>query len=129
VDRGAIRRGLALGIAVLTTSGLLGLAAPAEAHAAAKPCAGRKVRTLTFSTGIVRVYKQDREICAVTIAKNPGPVRTMKVSVQVRGHRPVAFTDRRVRRISTPLVYMGHRSVRVKGAVGGGSVSTGWVRY
>ncbi|WP_155054829.1 hypothetical protein [Streptomyces blattellae] len=129
MDSGAIRRGLALGVAVLTTSGLLALTAPAEAHAAAKPCAGRKVRTLTFSTGMVRVYKQGREVCAVTLAKNPGPARTMSVSVQVRGHRPVAYKDKRVRRISTPLVYMGHRSVRVKGAVGRGSVSSGWIRY
>ncbi|MEV6172674.1 hypothetical protein AB0L99_31230 [Streptomyces sp. NPDC051954] len=128
MDSGAIRRGLALGMAVLTASGLLALAVPAEAHAAA-PCAGRKVRTLPFSTGAVHVYKNGRRICAVTLARNPGPKRTMSVSVQVRGHRPLAYKDKRTHRISTPLVYMGHRSVRVKGAVGGGSVSTGWILY
>ncbi|MGP4087895.1 hypothetical protein [Streptomyces sp. KR55] len=130
MDKGAtgIRRGLALGMAVLTASGLLALAAPAEAQAAAS-CAGRKVRTLPFSTGAVHVYKQGRYVCAVTRAKNPGRERTMSVSVQVRGHQPVARKGKRTHRIGTPLVYMGQRSVRVKGSVSGGSVSSGWILF
>ncbi|MBZ9639661.1 MULTISPECIES: hypothetical protein [unclassified Streptomyces] len=128
MDKGAtgIRRGLALGMAVLTASGLLALAAPAEAQAAAS-CTGRKVRTLPFSTGTVHVYKQGRYVCAVTLAKNPGRERTMSVSVQARGHRPVVRKDKRTRRISTPLVYVGNRCVWVKGSVSGGSVSSGWI--
>jgi hypothetical protein len=40
-------------MAVLTGAGLLALAAPADAAAAVSNCAGRKVRTLPFSTGAV----------------------------------------------------------------------------
>ncbi|AWW39468.1 MULTISPECIES: hypothetical protein [Streptomyces] len=128
MDRGAkgIRRRLALGMALLTASGLFALAAPADAHAAAG-CSGRKVRTLPFSTGTLHVYRQGRYVCAVTLAENPGRERTMSASVQARGHRPVARKGKRTHRIGTPLVYAGHRCVRVAGEVGGGSTSSGWI--
>jgi hypothetical protein len=59
VDSGAIRRRLALGLAVLTASGLLAVAAPGEAQAAASAyCPGRKVRALSFSTATMLVYKR-----------------------------------------------------------------------
>ena len=63
---GAIRRRLALGLAVLTASGLLAVAAPGDAQAASALCPGRKVRTLPFSTGTVLVYKRGGYVCAVT---------------------------------------------------------------
>ncbi|WP_171113939.1 MULTISPECIES: hypothetical protein [Streptomyces] len=127
MDTGAIRRRMALGVAVLTASGLLALAAPADAHAAASNCAGRKVRTLSFATGVVQVYKRGGYVCAVTLAKNPGPKRSMSVSVQARGSRPVVDKGRYGYRAGPVTVHAGQRCVWVKGSVGRRSVSSGWI--
>ncbi|MEU7468388.1 hypothetical protein AB0A94_07495 [Streptomyces sp. NPDC044984] len=123
---GAIRRRLAPVLAVLTVSGLLVVAAPADAHAAAY-CAGRKVRTLPFSTGSVAVYKRGGYVCAVTLAKNPGTRRKMSVSVRARGGRPVVDEGRFKHHAGPVTVHAGRRCVWVKGRVGGGSVSSGWI--
>ncbi|MGY1582925.1 hypothetical protein [Streptomyces sp. MN13] len=127
MDSGAIRRRLALGLSVLTVSGLFALAAPADAHAAAGPCPGRKVRTLPFPTGSVHVYKSGGYVCAATYAKNPGPRRTMSVSVQRRGHNPVPYTGKHRKHTPGVTVYAGQRCVRVEGSVGRGSVSSDWI--
>ncbi|MFE9773044.1 hypothetical protein ACFYOV_15440 [Streptomyces sp. NPDC005931] len=123
---GAIRRRFALGLAVLTASGLLAVAAPTDAHAASH-CAGRKVRTLPFSTGAVEVYKRGGYVCAVTLAKKPGPVRKMMVSVRARGGRPVADEGRYRHHAGPVTVHAGRRCVWVKGRVGGGSINSGWI--
>jgi hypothetical protein len=127
VNGRAIRRRAALGTALLTASGLLALAAPAEAHAAPSTCAGRKVRTLPFSTGSVQVYKSGGYVCALTLAKNPGPRRTMSVSVQARGSRPVVDKGEYRRHAGPVTVHAGQRCVWVKGSVSSGSVSSGWI--
>ncbi|MFI9339887.1 hypothetical protein ACIG0D_01220 [Streptomyces sp. NPDC052773] len=127
MDSGAIRRRMALALSVLTAAGLFALAAPAEAHAASAPCPGRKVRTLPFSTGSVHVYKSGGYVCSVTFAKNPGPRRSMSVSVQARGHRPVVRKGKYRKRTPAVTVYAGQRCVWVKGSVGRGSVSSGWI--
>ncbi len=124
---GALRRRLAVGMALLTASGLLALAAPGEAGAASSRCEGRKVRTLTFTTGYVNVYKHNGTICAMTFQKNPGRDRRMTVSVQARGLVPVPAAGVRPRSIGPVQTHAGHRCVRVKGSVGAGSVSTGWI--
>ncbi|MFI8187362.1 hypothetical protein ACIF8T_00865 [Streptomyces sp. NPDC085946] len=126
MDSGAIRRRLVVGTAVLTASGLLALAAPGEARAAAH-CAGRKVRTLPFSTGSVVVYKRNGYVCAVTLPGNPGTERTMSVSVRARGGRPVVDEGRYRYRAGPVTVHAGQRCVWVKGRVGRGSVSSGWI--
>ena len=126
MDMGALRRRVALGMAVLTTSGLLALAVPGTAQAAAV-CPGREVRTLPFSTGTVHVFRRGEYVCAYTAPRIPGAKRTMSVSVQARGNRPVVDKGRYVRRAGPVTVHAGHRCVRVKGAVGGGSVSSGWI--
>ncbi|MFD7434273.1 hypothetical protein [Streptomyces sp. NPDC059861] len=118
---------MALGVALLTASGLLALAAPADARAAASTCAGRKVRTLPFATGAVHVYKRGGYVCAVTLPKDPGPKRSMSVSVQARGNRPVVDEGRYAHRAGPVTVHAGQRCVWVKGAVGRGSVSSGWI--
>ncbi|MEU2423189.1 hypothetical protein ABZ619_19570 [Streptomyces sp. NPDC007851] len=128
MDSGATRRRLAFGAAVLAASGVFALAAPAQARAVtAENCAGREVRTLPFTTGTVHVYRQGGYVCAVTLAKDPGVKRTMSVSVQARGNRPVVDKGRYTRRAGPVTVHAGHRCVWVRGAVAGGSVSSGWI--
>ncbi|MFF0202298.1 hypothetical protein [Streptomyces sp. NPDC005017] len=128
MDTSAIRRRFAVGMAVLTASGLLALGAPGAAQAAsAENCPGRKVRTLSFSTGAVHVYKSGGLVCAVTRAKRPGPQRWMTVSVQARGLRAARLGDLRSRSIGPVDTYAGHRCVRVRGSRGGASVSSGWI--
>ncbi|MET9889474.1 hypothetical protein OG788_18095 [Streptomyces sp. NBC_00647] len=127
MDSGAIRRRLALGVAVLTASGLLALASPGSAQAAASSCSGRKVRTLPFTTGSVHVYKRGGYVCAVTFPKAHGSRKRMSVSVQARGGRPVIDSGHFAHHAGPVTVYAGHRCVRIKGSVGSGSMSSGWI--
>ncbi|CAL9314500.1 MULTISPECIES: hypothetical protein [Streptomyces] len=128
MDSGAIRRRLALGLAVLTASGLLAVAAPGEAQAAASAyCPGRKVRTLPFSTGTVLVYKRGGYVCAVTLTKKPGVRRTMSVSVQARGNLPVVDQGTYAYHAGPVTVHAGRRCVWLKGKVGRGKYSSGWI--
>ncbi|MCD7445254.1 hypothetical protein K4B79_44630 [Streptomyces lincolnensis] len=134
MNRGAIRRRLALGLALLTTSATLTLAVPGNAHAAAPEavgtaCSGRKIKTLPFSTGSVRVYKRGGTFCVITLPKNPGPRQYMMVSVQARGFHPSKDEGMYTRFAGPRGTHAGQRKVRVKGAVGAGSVDTGWVRF
>ncbi|MFF5141867.1 hypothetical protein ACFY6U_19410 [Streptomyces sp. NPDC013157] len=128
MDSGAIRRRLALGVAVLAASGALALVAPADAQAVtAADCAGREVRTLSFATGTVHVYRQGGYVCAITLPKDSGGRRTMSVSVQARGNRPVVDKGRYTHRAGPVTVHAGHRCVWVRGSVGRSSVSSGWI--
>jgi hypothetical protein len=127
VNRGAIRRRLALGLAVLTASGALGLATPASAHAAPDSCAGRKVKTLTFSTGSVQIHKRRGTVCVITLPKKSGKRQYMMVSVQARGFHPNKDEGLYSRFAGPRETHAGRRCVKVKGAVGGGSVGTGWI--
>ncbi|WP_037853346.1 hypothetical protein [Streptomyces sp. NRRL S-340] len=129
MDRAALRRRLALGLAVLTGSGLLSLAVPGAAQAASAPssCRGREVRTLSFATGSVHVYKRDGYVCAVTVADRPGRAQTMSVTVQARGNRPVTDKGRYSYRAGPVTVHAGHRCVRVGGSVGSRSAGSGWI--
>ncbi|MEU6144293.1 hypothetical protein ABZ848_28580 [Streptomyces sp. NPDC047081] len=128
MDSVAIRRRIALGMAVLTTSGLLALAAPGSAQAADSYCPGRKVKDLPFSTGNVEVYKANGYVCAVTFPKHSSSTkRSMSVSVQARGNRPVVDKGRYSHHAGPITVHAGHRCVRIKGSVGSGKVSSGWI--
>ncbi|MFF3405892.1 hypothetical protein ACFYW8_06690 [Streptomyces sp. NPDC002742] len=127
MDSGAIRRRLALGLAVLTASGLLALMSSGSAQAAPSSCSGRKVRTLPFTTGSVQVYRRGGYVCAVTFPDARGSRRRMTVSVQARGGRPVMNSGRFEHHAGPVTLYAGHRCVRIKGSVGSGSVSSGWI--
>lgn len=127
MDRGAIRRRLAVGLALLTASGLLAVAVPTEAQAAASRCEGRKVRTYPFATGTLYVYKRGGHICAITVPKDPGRRQKMMVSVQAYRARAVVDEGQYSRRAGPVTVHAGHRCVWVKGKVGRGSVSKGWI--
>jgi hypothetical protein len=129
VESGGIRRRLALGAAVLAAAGMLGLVTSGTAEAGtARGCAGREVRTLPFSTGVTHVYKRDGYVCALTVARHPGPTQTMSVSVQARGSRPVVDKGSYRHHAGPVTVHAGHRCVWIKGSVGSnGSVSSGWI--
>ncbi|MBX7546690.1 hypothetical protein [Streptomyces sp. NPDC004232] len=128
MDMGAIRRRLALGAAVLVGSGTLALLASGVAEAApADTCAGREVRTLSFSTGVTHIYKRDGYVCAMTVARRAGAVQTMSVSVQARGNRPVIDRGGYRYEAGPVTVHAGHRCVWIKGSVGPGSVDSGWI--
>ncbi|MFE2507737.1 hypothetical protein ACFXC9_04565 [Streptomyces naganishii] len=127
MDSGAIRRRAGLGLAVLTGSGLLALAVPGTAQAADSTCSGREVKSLPFTTGTVHVYKRDGYVCALTTPDQPGRKQFMSVTVQARGNRPVTDKGRFTYHAGPVTVHAGHRCVRVSGAVGPGSVSSGWI--
>jgi hypothetical protein len=117
-------------MAVLTTSGLLAVATPTDAQATAAPCAGRKVKTLTFATGSVQIYKRRGYVCAVTLPKKPGTKWHMRVSVKVWAFRPVVDQGRYAYRAGPVTVHAGKRSVWVEGAVGRASVDSGrWIGF
>ncbi|MEU0032619.1 MULTISPECIES: hypothetical protein [unclassified Streptomyces] len=127
MDSGAIRRRVALGLAVLTASGLLALVCPGSAQAASY-CSGRKVRTVPFATGSVQLYRNGGYVCAVTVPKKQqAQKRPMSVSVQARGNRPVVDAGRFAHHAGPVTVHAGHRCVRIRGSVGSGSVSSGWI--
>ncbi|TWV42697.1 hypothetical protein FRZ03_19280 [Streptomyces misionensis] len=127
MDSGAIRRRLSLGAALLAASGLLAFAASGTAQAAPGSCAGHEVRSVPFGSGVTRVYKRGDYICAVTVARRPGTVRTMSVSVQARGSRPATDSGRYSRHAGPVTVHAGHRCVWIRGSIGAESVSTGWI--
>ncbi|PWI18250.1 hypothetical protein DI272_31990 [Streptomyces sp. Act143] len=134
MDRGtgAIRRWAAVALAALTASGLLAIAVPGQAQAApADSCAGRKIRTFTFSTGSVRLYKDGGWLCAMTFPRSSGGgKRTMMVSLQARGFDAVVDKGKYSHHAGPVRTYAGVRKVWIKGQVGRGSYeSTGWKRY
>ncbi len=122
---GAVRRRVALGLAVLTAAGLLTVAGSGSAESAS--CTGRKVRTLSFSTGSVHVYKRGRWVCAVTVAKSQDTYQWMSVSVQARGNRPVIRRELAKDRVESDIVHAGRRCVWVESTVGESGVSKGWI--
>ncbi|MFI2640263.1 hypothetical protein [Streptomyces sp. NPDC018610] len=127
MNGGAIRRRLGLGVAVLTGAGMMALALPGTAQAAASTCAGREVKTMRFATGTVHVYRSDGYVCALTLPRRAGLKQTMSVTVQARGNRPVTDKGRFSYRAGPVTVHAGHRCVRVGGTVGAGSVHSGWI--
>ncbi|MGW3120198.1 hypothetical protein ACWDBW_24150 [Streptomyces sp. NPDC001107] len=131
MDSGAIRRRFGALLAVLAASGLLALAAPGEAQAAdSSSCAGRKIRTFTFSTGSVKLYRSGNYLCAITVPKSAGGKRPMMVSLQARGFEPVVDKGMFTRHAGPVRSYVGHRKVWIRGSVGRGSYdSGGWQRY
>ncbi|MFJ9536336.1 hypothetical protein ACIRPX_03610 [Streptomyces sp. NPDC101225] len=117
-------------LSVLAASVLLAVLGPAAEAQAASSCAGRNVRTFTFSTGSVKVYKAGNYLCALTVPRKRGGRRPMMISLQVRGFEPVVDKGRFARHAGPVRAYVGHRTVRIKGSVGRGSYdSHGWRRF
>lgn len=127
--RGRTRTSL-LGTLVLSGALLFALGGPGTAQAAvnAGPCQGHKIKTFTFSTGRVTVFKGSGFLCALTYAEKPGKARKMSVTLQARGHR--AVTNSGVfKKYAGPLsVRAAHRCVKVTGSVGGGSLKPRWIQ-
>ncbi len=65
----------------------------------------------------------------MTYAKRPGAVRTMSVSIQPRGSRPVVKSGRYRKSAGPVRTHVGSRKVWIKGSVGRGKVSDGWFGY
>jgi hypothetical protein len=76
----------------------------------------------------VHIYRRNGYVCAVTVPKRPGARQWMSVSVRARGGRPVVDEGKFSKRAGPVTVHAGRRQVWVKGAVGRGSVSSGWIR-
>lgn len=112
---------------VRTTVALAALTAPGGVAASASGCSGRPAKTLRFATGELRVYKNHRYACAVTIAKRPGVRRTMSVSLQPRGGRPVVDRGHYHRKAGPVTVHALNRCIRASGKVAGVGRSTGWI--
>ncbi|MDQ0787087.1 hypothetical protein [Streptomyces sp. B3I8] len=133
MTRGAPHRTAALTLAALITTGLLVLAAPTSATAATPTtnatalCPGHKVRTLSFSTGSVQVFRRGDYLCALTYPKKKSGKKTMSVSVQARGSRAVVDRGRFTHHAGPISVHAGHRCVWIRGSVDSGSVSSGWI--
>ncbi|MGA4841818.1 hypothetical protein [Streptomyces sp. G45] len=85
------------------------------------------MRTLSFATGKVVLYKKRGYVCAVTYAKDPRVRKAMSVSVQARGSRPVRDRGNYLRHAGPVRMHAGHRCVWVRGAVAGRGVSSGWI--
>ena len=125
-DAQASRR-IALGVAAVMAFAALGLASPGAAEAAVARCDGRKMKTLDFSGGQVRIYRTHTFSCAVTVAKHPGKRRHMSVSIQARGSHPRIDTGYYTRHAGPVRVVAGHRCIFVRGSVGRKSVKSGWI--
>ncbi|MEU9085716.1 hypothetical protein [Streptomyces sp. NPDC048357] len=82
---------------------------------------------MPFETGEVRVYKSRNRACAVTVARVPGERRRMAVSIQPRGGAPVREEGRFTRYAGPVTVGAISRCVYVRGGVGAGSVTSGWI--
>ncbi|MFF9036651.1 hypothetical protein ACF090_14405 [Streptomyces sp. NPDC014892] len=124
MSRRGRRRPTALVLAVLAIAGLLTLAGPvASAEAAASSCPGRKVRTLTFDTGTVRVYRKGtRYVCAVLVPKKQA--RKGVIRIRAWGGRWV----RNEKRPAGPVtVHAGRRAVWIKARVDGRTYDSGWI--
>ncbi|MFE2294812.1 hypothetical protein [Streptomyces sp. NPDC059452] len=102
------------------------LGAPATAGAASV-CSGRPAKTVTFSTGELRVYKSRTHACAVTVAKKPGKRRAMSVTLQARGGRVVSDSGSYTKMAGPVTVNALNRCVRATGSVAGKSAATGWI--
>ncbi|MET9432514.1 MULTISPECIES: hypothetical protein [unclassified Streptomyces] len=107
----------------MSTLTLAGHGTRAEAAAA---CSGRLVKTVAFSTGELRVYKNRQYACAVAVAKKPGVRRAMAVTIQARGGRAATDKGRFTRQAGPVTVHALNRCVRASGAVAGKGGTTGW---
>ncbi|MEO3973983.1 hypothetical protein [Streptomyces sp. CAU 1734] len=98
-----------------------------DAAAKAAACSGTPRRILPFATGELRIYKNSRYACAVTLARNPGPRRHMSVSIQARGGRPSIDSGVYRSKAGPRTVYSLGRCVRATGKVAGSHRSSGWI--
>ncbi|WP_432073681.1 hypothetical protein [Streptomyces wuyuanensis] len=115
-------------LTVLTVVGAVSVTGPAVQRAeAVSVCFGRPAKSVGFSTGELRIYKKRQYVCALTVAKRPGAVRAMSVSLQPRGGRAAVDTGRFTRQAGPVTVHALNRCVRVSGSVAGKRASTGWI--
>ncbi|MDJ0461000.1 hypothetical protein [Streptomyces sp. H27-C3] len=123
-----MRKQLAYGLAVVIAASGLALAGPGiQGAEAAASCSGRKVRTVTFATGELRIYKSRQYVCAMAVAKRPGVRQKMSVTLQARGSRIAKDSGTFTVRAGPVTVYALNRCVRSVGSVGNKKASSGWI--
>ncbi|SED32709.1 hypothetical protein [Streptomyces sp. TLI_105] len=129
-DAGSVRTLARVLVPLLAALALLLLPGPGPGGGtadAASVCHGRPTRTITFATGELRLYRTRQYVCAVTVAKRPGPRRPMVVSLQPRGARPVVRAGRFDRQAGPLTVHALNRCVKATGSVAGRGTATGWI--
>ncbi|MER8042838.1 hypothetical protein [Streptomyces sp. NPDC094032] len=115
-------------LALLLAAGGLVLAGPAVTPAdAASVCHGRATRTVAFATGELRLYRTRHYVCALAVAKRPGGLRAMTVSLQPRGGRAAVNAGRFARQAGPVTVHALNRCVRASATIAGRSVARGWI--
>lgn len=125
---GGFHRRAGWGLAVLVAAGTLTVLGPGAGSAdAAAGCVGRQVKTVSFATGELRVYKTRGYACAITVAKSPGARRQMAVTIQARGGGPVSDSGQFTQQAGPVTVHAINRCVRASGSVAGSGGSTGWI--
>ncbi|MFF0474228.1 hypothetical protein [Streptomyces sp. NPDC004284] len=128
MDTGTSRALARVLVPLLAALALLLLPGPGGGTAdAASVCHGRPTRTIAFATGELRLYRSRQYVCAVTVAKRPGPRRQMAVSLQPRGGRAVVRSGRFDRQTGPLTVHALNRCVRAGGSVAGRGTVTGWI--
>jgi hypothetical protein len=128
VGSGGMRRSAALVLAALTTAGLLTLAGPTgSAEAAVPSCTGRKVRTLTFDGGTVRVYRKGRRyVCAVLVPHKAGKGKARRAFVRMRP-RGGEWAKNKTHPTGPVTVHAGKRGVWIHARVGSRMYDSGWI--
>ncbi|UUU22277.1 hypothetical protein [Streptomyces sp. DSM 40750] len=121
---------MALVLAVLTTAGLLTLAGPVgSAEAAAPGCGGRKVRTLTFDAGTVKVYRKGRRyVCAVLVPEKAGKAKPRRAFVKMRP-RGGEWAKNKTHPTGPVIVHAGKRRVWIHAQVGSEKYDSGWILH
>ncbi|MFF8912025.1 hypothetical protein ACF08M_01550 [Streptomyces sp. NPDC015032] len=111
----------------LVAVGLVLTGAAVSSADAATACTGRPVKTVSFKTGELRVFKTRSYACAVAVAKKPGSRRPMSVTLQPRGGNPVVDSGRFTKQAGPVTVHALNRCVRASATISGKSGSTGWI--
>jgi hypothetical protein len=116
---------MALMLAALTAAGLLTLAGPAGSAEAAASCQGRKVRTLTFDAGTIKVYRKGRRhVCAVLMPEKAGKGKRAFVKMRPRGGKWAMNTTHPTGPV---IVHAGKRRVWIHARVGSVTYDSGWI--
>ncbi|MFJ2895818.1 hypothetical protein ACIO87_13145 [Streptomyces sp. NPDC087218] len=125
--RGFGRAARSIALPVALAVGLV-LGGPAVGSAdAVSACTGRLAKTVPFKTGKLHIYKSRSYACAMAVAKESGPRRSMSVTIQARGGSPVTDRGKYTKQAGPVTVHALNRCVRASAKISGASAATGWI--